>query len=81
MKKLWAILDFFYTLRTFYRPAPYPMHKKKYKKNPLNYYLWKVKKFHGDSAKNESARAKKTWGCVGRQTPSPPAFIGLNMMH
>ena len=25
---------------------------------PLNYYLLKVKKFHGDSVKNENARAK-----------------------
>ena len=25
IKMFWAILDFFYTLRTFYRPVPYPM--------------------------------------------------------
>ena len=55
IKKLWAILDFFYTLRTFYRPVPYPMHKK----SSLNYYLLKVKKFHGDSVKNESVLGKK----------------------
>ena len=29
IKKLWAFLDFFYTLQTFYRPVPYPMRKKK----------------------------------------------------
>ena len=57
IKKLWAILEIFYTLRTFYRPAPYPMHKK-ITKNPLNYYLLKGKKFHGDSVKDESASAK-----------------------
>ena len=33
--------------------------KKKLQKNPSNYYLWKVKKFHGDSVTNESTRAKK----------------------
>ena len=45
---------------------------------PLNFYLLKVKKFHSDSVKNESAREKKTRG-RGRQTPSPPcpACIGL----
>ena len=58
---------YFYTLQTFYRPVPYPMRKKN-TKNPLNYYLWKVKKFHGDSVTNESARAKKQEG-GGRQTP------------
>ena len=56
---------FFYTLRTFNRPVPYPMHKKKFTKNLLNYYLLKVKKFYGDSVKNESARAKKTRACLG----------------
>ena len=24
-KKLWAILDFFFTDRTFFRPVPYPI--------------------------------------------------------
>ena len=33
--------------------------KKKLQKNPSNCFLWKVKKFHGDSVTNESARAKK----------------------
>ena len=64
---------FFYTLRTFYRPAPYPMHEKKLQKNPSNYYLWKVKKFYGDSVKNESARAKPTRG-------GPNACLGLRKM-
>ena len=74
IKKLRAILDFFYTLRTFYRPVPNPMHeKKKLQKKPLNYYFWKVKKFHGDSVKNESARAKKLEG-GGCQTPPPSLF-------
>ena len=36
------------------------MHKKNSQKNPLNYFLLKVKKFHGDSVKNESAGAKQT---------------------
>ena len=56
---------FFYTLQTFYRPVPHP----------LNYYLWKVKKFHGDSVTNESARAKQLQG--GAPNAPPPAFIGL----
>ena len=61
INKLWANLDFFYTLRTFYHPVPYPMQyawEKKFTKNPLNYFLLKVKQFHGDSVKNESVRAK-----------------------
>ena len=66
---------FFYTLRTFYHPVPYPMHKKKnFTKNPLKYYLLKVKKFHGDSVKNESARAKKLEGGAPN---APPACLGL----
>ena len=28
-KKLWAILDFFFTDRTFFRPVPYPINLKK----------------------------------------------------
>ena len=32
---------------------------KKFDKNPLNYFLWKVTKFHADSDNNESAREKK----------------------
>ena len=38
------------------------MHKKKFTKNPLNFFILKVKKFHGDSVKNESDRAKKLEG-------------------
>ena len=35
IKKLLDILDFFYTLKTFYRPVPYPLSKKKnVQKNP-----------------------------------------------
>ena len=36
--------------------------KKKLQKYPSNYYLWKVKKFHGDSVTNESARATNLEG-------------------
>ena len=66
IKKLWSILDFFYTLQTFKRPVPYHMLRKK----NLNYYLLKVKKCHGDSVKNKSAnkRAKHTregGACLG----------------
>ena len=45
---------------------------KKITKNPLNYNLWKVKKIHGDSVKNESARAKQLEG-----GGAPPACLGL----
>ena len=51
-KKVMGYLKFFYTLQTFYRPVFYPMHKKNSQKNPLNYFLLKVKKFHGNSVKN-----------------------------
>ena len=69
-EKLWAILDFFFTDRTFFRPVSYPINLEKYvlTKNPLNYYLLKVTKFHGDSFKTESARSKKLEG--ERQTPA-----------
>ena len=33
--------------------------------NPSNYYLLTVKKCHGDSVKNESARARKAGGGGG----------------
>ena len=62
---------FFYTIRTFYRPT----YLKKFN-NPLNYYFWKVKKFHGDNIKNESAKAKKTRGGGAPNAP-PPACLGL----
>ena len=39
------------------------------KKSLKNYYLWKVKKFHGDSAKNGSARAKKLEGAPNAPPP------------
>jgi len=41
-----------------------------FNKNPLNYYLLKVKKFHGDSVKNESARTKNYR--EGANPPPPP---------
>ena len=49
---------FLSTLLTFHRPVPYPI-QKKITKNPLSYNLLKVKKFHCDIVKKESARAKK----------------------
>ena len=55
-KNLWAILVFFYTDRTFYRPVPSRMHSKIFYKEFLNYYSLKVTKFHGDSDKNKNAR-------------------------
>ena len=54
----------FYTDRTFYRPVRlYPTicikKNKNFTKNPLNFYLLKVKTFHSDSVKNESVREKR----------------------
>ena len=43
----------FFLHQTFYRPVPYPVHKKSNKKSfKLLDYLLKVKKFQGDSVKN-----------------------------
>ena len=73
--KLWAILDFFSKDWTFYVLYPTLCIKKKFTKNPLNYYSLKVTKFHDGSVKNESARIKKIQEGGGRQTP--PACLGL----
>jgi len=53
---------------------PHPMHTKKriLTKNPLNFYSLKVKKFHYESVKNESARKK-----IKPQVPLPPACLSL----
>ena len=45
--------------------------------NSLNYYLLQVKKIHGDSVKNESAKAKKRGGA---KRPPPPACLGLKIL-
>ena len=50
------------------------MHKKNSQKNPLNYFLLKVKKFHGDSVKNESARATKLEGRGGAKRHPPSLY-------
>ena len=51
---------FFFTDQNFFLPCTLPYNlKKNLPKNPLNYYSLKVKKFHGDSVKNKSARTKK----------------------
>jgi len=72
-KKLWAILDFFFTDQTFFRPVPLPTNKKKLTKNSLYYFSLKVKNVYGDGVKNESARTKNLQG-EGRQTPPPVYF-------
>ena len=61
---------FFLHTPYFLTPHTLPYALKKITKNPLNYYLLKVKKIYDDKVKNESARAKKLEG-VGRQTPPP----------
>jgi len=52
--------------------VPYPLFTKI--KNVLNIYILKVTKFHGDSVKNEGARAKKLEG-EGLQMPPPPSLF------
>ena len=47
------------------------MHTKKLYKIPLISYLLKLKKFHGDSVKNESAWAK-TLKVGGKRRPPQP---------
>ena len=62
----------------FYRSVPYLWIKqnKKFTKNPSNFYLLKVKKFHGDSVKNKSSRAKKTRG-GGAQYAVPSSLFRI----
>ena len=61
---------FIYTLQTFYRSVPYPMHKKNYK-NPLNYYLLKVEQIHGDVSKMRVLGQKKLEGAPNAPPPQP----------
>ena len=65
---------FFFTHSRFFTTLyPTLCVKKKLQKIPSNYYLCKVKKFHGNIVKNESASAKKNRG-GGRQRPPPSPF-------
>ena len=48
--------------------------KRKNTKKSFKLLFMKSQKFHGDSVKNESARAKKARG-GGRQTPPPPSLF------
>ena len=57
---------------------PYPLHKKKFTKESFKLLVMKSQKFHGDSVKNESARAKKLEG--GRQSPPSPSFYRVEML-
>ena len=45
------------------------------KKNPLNFFLLKVTKFHGDSVKTESARTKPTYRGGGALNDPPPTRL------
>ena len=60
---------------TFYRPLPYPMHKKNFKKS-FSLLIMISQKFHGDSVKNESARAKKK--LEGGAKRPPPSLFRVN---
>jgi len=76
-KKLWAILDFFFTDRTFF-PActqPYKLKKIFYYETSFKLLLIKSHKSHGDSVNIESARTKKTTG----GWPPPPACLELRI--
>ena len=66
--------------RLFSALYPTLCEKKKLQKNPSNYYLCKVKKFHGDSVTNESARAKKTTG-GGAKRPPPSLYRVKNILR
>ena len=75
IKKLWDILDFFTHSGLF--TALYPtLCIKKLQKIPFNYFLLKVKIFHGDSVKNESARTKTLEG--GGKRPPPSSLFRVN---
>ena len=74
------LIKSFSQTRLFFRPAPYPINKKKFTKNLLNYYSLKLKKFHGDSVKNESAWTKKLQE-GGRRTPPPSLFRVKDFIH
>ena len=79
IKKLRAILDFFYThSRLFTALYPTLCVKKKFTKESFKLLVMKSQKFHGDSVKNESARAKKLEG--GRQSPPSPSFYRVEML-
>ena len=69
IKKLSAILEFLFHRTDFFQPCTLSY---KLKKNCLQksfkLLFIKVKKFHGDSVKNESARTKKLQRGGGRQT-------------
>ena len=73
IKKLWAILDFFNTLQTFYRPVPYPMRKKKYQKFLLITIYEKSKNFTVIVSQMR-VLGQKNYRGGGRQTPPPSLY-------
>ena len=77
IKKLWAILDFFFTHRTFYLPVSYPMHNKNFYKKSFKFlFIKSQKKFTMIMSKMRVLGQKKTRG-DGRQMPPPPACLGF----
>ena len=68
----------FFSQTGLFLPCTLPYELKKYfsTKNPLNYYLLKVTKFRGDSAKNENPRTNKLKR-VGGANPPPPFCLRL----
>ena len=67
---------FFFQTRIFFRPVSFTRNKKKLTKKSFKLLFMKGKKFHGDSVKNESARAKKLQEWV--QNSPPTACLGLS---
>ena len=67
-----GVFRIFFTQTRLYRHVPYSMHKKF---KPFNFLFIKSQKLHGDSAKNDSARAPKLEG-EGRLTPRPQPLQG-----
>ena len=73
IKKLWGILDFFFTqTRLFTAQYPAVCIKKKFYKEFLNYYSLKSQNFTVIVTKIRMLGQKKTKG-EGSQTPPPPA--------
>ena len=57
-----ALVKFFFTDRTFFRPVPYPKNLKKYIFNKKSFKLLFIK-IH--KVKNKSVRTKKPTACLG----------------
>ena len=79
IKKLWAILDFFFTnSRLFTALYPTLCEKKKINKKILQITIYEKSKNFTVIVSQMRVLGQKNYRGGGRQTP-PPAFIGLKM--